>query len=180
MPELGPIEIMVVDFDGYRFKGEILPELERLKENDIVRMVDLLVVRKDRSGALAILTATDLGMQEMLEFGAKIGSLIGSGIAYDDSTVEGALAGLAMVSTGHVFDESEARRLAADLPNGFAAAVVILEHRWAVPLRAAVARAEGKIVSEEWLTEDRLAALGHQVESREPPPPGGNGHGSGH
>jgi len=176
MAEFGPIEIMVVDFDGYHFKGELMPELERLKEADIVRMVDLLVVRKDRSGALAILTATDLGMQEMLDFGAKIGSLIGSGIALDNSAIEGALAGLSMVSTGHVFDEAEARRLASDLPNGFAAAVVILEHRWAIPLHAAIGRAAGKIVSAEWLTAERLSMLGRGADYLEPP--SGNGHGS--
>ena len=52
MAELGPVEMMVIEFDGYRFKGEILPELERLKENDVIRLIDLLVLRKDRSGAL--------------------------------------------------------------------------------------------------------------------------------
>jgi uncharacterized membrane protein len=178
MPGLGPIEIMVVDFDGSHFRGEILPELERLKESDIVRLVDLLVVRKDRSGALAVMTATDLDMQEMLEFGAKVGSLIASGIA-TDARVEGALAGLDVVSTGHVFDEKEAQRLAAELPPGFAAAVVILEHRWAIPLREAIARADGVILSEEWLTPNRLVELGRSSPLADSAPiQPGNGHGA--
>ena len=46
MAEMGPVEMIVVEFDGYRFKGEIWPELERLKENDIIRLIDLLVLRR--------------------------------------------------------------------------------------------------------------------------------------
>jgi hypothetical protein len=160
MPELGPIEILIVDFDGYRFKGEIMPELERLKEADIVRLVDLLVVRKDRSGALAILTATDLGIDEMLDFAAKAGSLVESELGTRHATLEKALTNAEVATSGHVFDELEAQRLAAEIPNGFAAAVVLLEHRWAIPLRGAIARADGEIVMEEWLTADRLAELG--------------------
>jgi uncharacterized membrane protein len=157
--ELGPVEIVVVDFDGSHFHGEILPELERLKENGIVRLVDLLVVRKDRSGAVAVLTATDLGLDEMLAFGAKIGAIMGSGIAEGDDGLQGALAGLAMTSTGHVFDEAEAQRLAESIPNDFATAVMILEHRWALPLQDAIGRADGRMLSREWVTEQRLLEL---------------------
>ena len=155
-PELGPIEIVVIDFDGSHFKGEILPELERLKEHDIVRLVDLLVVRKDTSGAVAILTATDLGIDEMLAFGAKIGAIVGS---HDDAEVAGALAGLHVTAGGHVFDEAQAQELAASIPNDFATAVMFLEHRWAVPLQQAVGRADGTVLSREWISEHRLLEL---------------------
>jgi len=166
LSELGPVEILVVDFDGNHFRGELLPELERLKESDIVRLVDLLVVRKDRSGAVMIATATDLGLEEMLAFGAKIGAIAGSRIAGDDDSLQGTLAGLAMTSTGHVFDEGEAQKLAQQLPNGFATAVVILEHRWALPLHGAIARAGGRIISEEWISEQRLAELAVEHHNR--------------
>ena len=151
LPELGPVEIVVVDFDGSHFHGEILPELERLKEDEITRLVDLLVVRKDRSGAVAVLTATDFGLEEMLAFGAKLGAIAGS---RDD----GVLAELA-TPTGHVFDEAEAQRLAESIPNDFATAVIILEHRWMLPLQGAIDRADGKILSREWVTGSRLHEL---------------------
>jgi hypothetical protein len=166
LPTLGPVEILVVDFDGNHFRGELLPELERLKESDIVRLVDLLVIRKDRSGAVMIATATDLGLEEILAFGAKIGAIAGSAIAEDDDDVQGALAALAMNSTGHVFDEGEAQKLAQQLPNGFATAVVILEHRWALPLHGAIARAGGQIISEEWISDQRLHELGVEHNGR--------------
>jgi hypothetical protein len=159
LPELGPIEIMVVDFDGSHFKGEILPELERLKEGDIVRLVDLLVVRKDHVGAVAVLTATDLGMDEMLAFGEKIGALVAARIPEEDEVLRSALAGLELAASGHVFDEEEAQRLAASIPNDFATAVIILEHRWMLPLGAAIGRAGGQIISREWVSADRMPDL---------------------
>jgi uncharacterized membrane protein len=171
-PVLGPIELLVVDFAGNHFKGELLPELERLKESDIVRLVDLLIIRKDHAGAVLVATATDLGLDEMLAFGAKIGALIGSGVSGEyGGEVDGVLAGLAMTSSGHVFDEAEAQKLGASLPNNYACAVVFLEHRWALPFRAAIDRAEGKVMVQEWLSAETLAELGTGVHHR-----GGNGN----
>ena len=46
----GPVQMLVVAFDGNRFRGEIWPELERLKREGVVRILDLLLVRKDSDG----------------------------------------------------------------------------------------------------------------------------------
>ena len=50
MESMGPIQMLTLAFPGNQFKGEILPELERLKKEGIIRIVDLLMVRKDGSG----------------------------------------------------------------------------------------------------------------------------------
>ena len=180
MTEIGPVEMIVVEFDGYRFKGEIWPELERLKENDVIRLIDLLVLRKDRSGAVAVITATDLDVKEMLEFGAKIGSLMAPGMEGDEAFAQSVLTGLQKVSTGHIFDEREAQKLAEDVPLGTAVAVALIEHRWAIPLRRAIDRAEGEILSDEWLSAAHLIELGRMAGSAEQSGlgGGGNGHGS--
>ena len=182
MPELGPVEMIVVEFDGYRFKGEIWPELERLKENDVIRLIDLLVLRKDRSGALAVITATDLDMKEMLEFGAKIGSLMAPGMEGDEAFAQSVLTGLQKVSTGHIFDEKEAQKLAEDIPLGTAVAVALIEHRWAIPLRKAIDRADGEVLSDEWLSPEHLIELGRIAGATDQPGLGGgsNGHSNGH
>ena len=52
MDEFGPVQILVVGFDGTTFKGEILPEFQRLKELDIIRLVDMVVVSKDQDGEI--------------------------------------------------------------------------------------------------------------------------------
>ena len=61
---LGPIQLLVVGFDEGRFRGEILPELERLRELDVIRIVDLLFLRCDDNGELDRVTFSDLGVDE--------------------------------------------------------------------------------------------------------------------
>src|SRR5438093_12495000 len=88
----GPVQMLSMAFEGNRFKGEILPELERLKLEGIVRIIDLLVVRKDSSGAVATLTATDLDWEEATEYGAYLGTLIGFGAGGVEGADRGAMA----------------------------------------------------------------------------------------
>ena len=64
-------------FDGNRFRGEILPELERLKREGVVRILDLLLVRKDSVGAITHLVASDLDWEEAAAFGETMGMLAG-------------------------------------------------------------------------------------------------------
>src|SRR4051812_5812345 len=77
--EFGPLQLLTIAFDGSRFKGEIMPELERLKDGGLSRVVDMLAVRKDLSGATAVLTASDLEWLEATEVGAYIGTIVGYG-----------------------------------------------------------------------------------------------------
>jgi hypothetical protein len=74
---LGPIQMLTVAFDGSRFKGELLPELDRLKGERIIRVLDLMVVRKDQEGRVMVMTASDLDWEEAAAFGSYIGALAG-------------------------------------------------------------------------------------------------------
>ena len=47
---VGPVEIFVIAFDDPQFHGEIRAELERLRDGDIIRLVDLLAVGRPRTG----------------------------------------------------------------------------------------------------------------------------------
>src|SRR3954453_9864893 len=93
--DFGPLQMWTVAFDGNRFKGEILPELERLKREGVVRIVDLLAVRKDGTGAVAVITASDLEWEEATQFGAYLGTLIGFGAGGTDGAERGSIAGAA-------------------------------------------------------------------------------------
>jgi hypothetical protein len=117
----------------------------------------------------------------MLEFGAKIGSLMAPGLEGDEAYASSVMAGIQKVSTGHIFNEAEAAKLAEDIPLGTAVGVALIEHRWAIPLRAAIARADGEILSEEWLSPEHLMELGRMAGAGEQPGlGGGNGHSNGH
>ena len=50
--QIGPIQIAVIGFDDMNFEGDILPELKRLRDLDVIRLVDMLVITKSRSGEL--------------------------------------------------------------------------------------------------------------------------------
>jgi uncharacterized membrane protein len=160
MDEFGPVQIMVVGFDGPSFNGEILPELQRLKELDIIRVVDLVVVAKDDDGEITSVEISDLSDGEREEFGAIAGALIGLGAEGDEEGMEaGALAGAEAAEDG-ILGEEAMWSIADTIPDGTTAAVALLEHRWAIPLRDAIRRAGGVPLADSWIHPEDLIAIG--------------------
>ena len=156
----GPIQMLVVGFPGSRFRGEIWPELERLKQAGIVRILDLMLVRKDAEGGISHLKASDLDWEEAARFGEAIGALAGFAAGGTEAVAQGALAGMAELMDGHLFDEEDAFRLEQVMDPGNAVAVVLFEHLWARPLRDAVARAPGLELLNEWVRPEAVLAAG--------------------
>ena len=156
----GPVQLLFVAFEGNRFRGEIWPELERLKNEGVVRILDLLLVRKDGSGAVSHISSTDLGWEEAVEFGQAMGALAGftrEGLAGVET---GAMVGMADLMDGHLFDKEDAFRLEQLLPNSTSAAVVLFEHVWAKPLTEAVQRAQGFELANEWVEPLQIMVAG--------------------
>ena len=61
---LGPIEILVIEFPGNQFTGDIIPELERLIENDTISIIDGLLVKKDDDGEVTFVEFDELGIND--------------------------------------------------------------------------------------------------------------------
>jgi uncharacterized membrane protein len=162
----GPIQIWTFAFDGNRFKGEILPELDRLKEAKVIRLIDLLVVRKDGAGKVATLTASDLDWEEATSFGAMIGGLIGMGFAGEEGAEVGAMTGALELTDGHLLTDRTRDELIDVIPPNSTSAIALVEHVWAKPLKAAIARAGGLEVDNDWLRLDDLVALGLRTALR--------------
>jgi uncharacterized membrane protein len=162
----GPVQMIALVFEGNRFKGEILPELERLKESGTCRIIDLLLVRKDSSGAIAQLTATDLDWEEATDYGTYIGTLVGLGADGPEGAERGAMAGAAEMADGHLFDADDAFRLTGTLEAGTSIALVLLEHLWALPLLDAIDRAGGFVLENDWVSPDALIDVGLSAEGR--------------
>jgi uncharacterized membrane protein len=158
--EFGPLQVWSFVFDGNHFHGEILPELERLKNEQVIRLIDLLVVRKDSTGAVATLTASDLDWEEASSFGALIGALLGWGAGGGEAVATGAIAGAAELADGHVFGEVNRSALVESVPPNSTAAIALVEHIWAKPLQAAIGRADGVEIANDWLKVDELIARG--------------------
>jgi uncharacterized membrane protein len=156
----GPIQIWTFAFDGSRFRGEILPELDRLKDAGVIRLIDMLVIRKDAAGRVATMTASDLEWEEATSFGAMVGGLIGLGFAGEEGAEVGAITGALELADGHLFSEKTRSELIEIIPPNSTSAIALIEHIWAKPLKAAIARAEGMEVDNDWLRLDDLVALG--------------------
>ena len=157
---IGPVQMLVLGFEDPQFKGEILEELKRLKEADIVRVIDAAMVKKNEDDSVEILHTSDLSEEEAQEFGAIVGALIGLGAEGEEGMEAGAAAGAEALEDGHVFDDDAVWYLGDAIPEGTAAAVALLEHRWAIPLRDKIAKAGGLTLSDAWVHVADLVAVG--------------------
>ena len=145
---LGPIQLLVVGFDRPDFSGEVLVELERLRESDVVRLIDLLVVHKSADGVIRHLPHSGLTAGEAKSAGAVVSAVIGLGATHAEP--EG----------GHLLAEEEFWSLDEAIPNDSAAAIALVEHRWAIGTRDAIRAAGGVAVADAWLHPADLVAAG--------------------
>jgi hypothetical protein len=126
---IGPVQVLVVGFDELSFSGRVMAELERLREAGVVRLVDVLLVRRDEDGRFDTLPAPP-------------GSAPGSGTLAAD-----------ILGAGDAADPDGAGWSLADAvePGGIAA-VALLEHLWAKPLVDAIGAEGGRSLGEGWLS----------------------------
>lgn len=159
---IGPVQLIVLGFNHPHFHGEVIAELERLRENGTVRVIDSIAVYKDANGELEMEHLSNLTEQEAIELGSKIGALIGLGVEGEEGMEAGALAGAeeAAAEGINVFGDADAWDVLEDIPNDSAAALILLEHHWAVPLRDAIARAGGFRISDGFISPLDLVAIG--------------------
>jgi hypothetical protein len=133
--ELGPVDWIVVEFPGSKFKGEIAPALQDLVDRDIVRVLDLLIMKKDDDGTLEAFELSDLDDTEL-----------GSLRSYETA--------LAML-----LSEDDVEAVAAAVEPGSTAAVLVWENTWAAPFGSAVRRAGGQLVASGRIPVQALLAV---------------------
>jgi hypothetical protein len=121
--ELGPVDWIVVEFPGSRFNGQIAPALRDLVQRDLIRVLDLLVLKKDADGSVEACELADLDPSE-------IGELRG----YE--------AELAML-----LSEDDVVAVASAIDPGSSAAVLDWENSWAAPFASAVRESGGQLVA---------------------------------
>ena len=145
---LGPVQLLVVGFDRPDFSGEVLTELERLRKGDVVRVIDLLVVHRGADGVVRRLHHSDLTAGDAEGAGSVVGALIGLGATRVEA--EG----------GHLAADEEFWSLDEAIPNDSAAAIALVEHRWAIGMRDAMRAAGGVAVADAWIHPADLVAAG--------------------
>ena len=120
--EIGPVEYIVLAFPGNRFKGEIVPALAELVENETIRVIDLAFVKKDADGAITTLELDDMDENEAGGLGA-----------YGD--------------VGDLLNEDDLVRAAEALEPNNSAALLVWENTWAAPLSAAIRESNGQLAA---------------------------------
>lgn len=165
MLAMGPVQMMVLGFAEPDFTGKIAAELVRLRENDVVRIVDALVVQKGDDGDITAVQVSDLSLDEAIEMGAIAGALVGLGEGDEESVVDGAILGAEEGADGHLIPDEEVWYVADVIPDGSAAAIILLEHLWAVPLRNTIVDAGGVALADEWIHASDLIEIGIEAAS---------------
>ena len=159
---IGPVQLIVLGFNHPDFHGEVIEELERLHDSGTVRVIDALAVYKDANGELEAEHLSNLSEEEAIEVGSKIGALIGLGFEGEEGAEAGAEAGAqeAEAEGINIFGGVDDWDVLEDIPNDSAAALILLEHHWAVPLRDAIARAGGFRLADGFISPLDLVEVG--------------------
>jgi hypothetical protein len=123
LDELGPVDWIVVEFPGSKLTGEIAPILKDYVDRGLIRILDLLFLKKDGDGNFEAFEALDLEDSE-----------IGELRAYETA--------LAML-----LSEQDVVDLAETIEPGSSAAVLVWENLWAAPFGAAVRHAGGHLAA---------------------------------
>jgi uncharacterized membrane protein len=158
---IGPVQLLVLGFSHPEFHGEIIRELEKLRESDTVRVIDALAVHKDAEGEIEVLHLSNLTKDEAIELGSKVAALIGLGIEGEEGFEKGLAAGAEAAEDGiQLFSDEEAWDVLEEIPNDSAAALILLEHHWAVGLRDAIAKVGGFRIADGFISPLDLVQIG--------------------
>jgi uncharacterized membrane protein len=152
--------MLVLGFGEPDFTGQIAAELDRLRSLDFIRIVDAMVVNKDDDGDITSVQVSDLSADETTQTGTIIGALIGF---RQGGGEDGALAGEERMADGHLVSDEETWYVADTIPNGSAAAIILIEHLRAILLREAIVSAESIALADRWIHASDLIEVGFGV-----------------
>jgi hypothetical protein len=121
--ELGPVDYLVVEFppDAANFTGEMAAEIGRLVDNNVIRVLDLLILTKDADGAIEAVEIDDLDELDELR--------------------------VAETQLAELLAEEDVAHLAAAMEPGTTAGVLVWENVWAAPFASAARRAGGQLIA---------------------------------
>ena len=134
MAGIGPVEYLVIGFPGNRFKGEIVPAIAELVDNDLVHILDVLFIKKDADGTVTGFEYDAL--DDVLEFGF--------------AEVDG--------EAGDMLNDEDLQLAAEVLEPDSSAALIVWEDRWAAPVAQAIRDAGGRIIAGQRIQHEIVEA----------------------
>ncbi len=140
--QLGPVDYLVVEFPGSNFNGEIMPELVDLVQRGIIRVLDLVLIKKEEDGSY-----------DALEFDEIEDSALGDLREFERELAD-------------VLSEEDIISAADALEPGSTAGLLVYENLWAAPFASAVRRSGGQLVANGRIpVQALLAVLEHEIDT---------------
>jgi hypothetical protein len=140
--DLGPIDYLVVEFPQNRMTGEGLPMLVDLVDRGVIRILDLIFVRKDADGTTRGVEISDLDIEDRMGLSVFQGSSSG------------------------ILGQDEIDDVSAVLEPGSSAGVLVYENTWAAPFAAALRRGGGRLVATGRIPVQEILASLDAAEAR--------------
>ena len=141
---LGPVEYMVIEFPGNQFKGEIVPALREVVYKGVIRIIDLVFMRKDAQGNVSVMELADLQKDAADAFAP---------LAREASTL---------------FAEEDVQKVGEVMEMNSSVALLLFEHVWATRFRNAVLNANGRLLAGERIPREVVdAAVAWKPEEQE-------------
>jgi hypothetical protein len=163
---IGPIQFLAITFKEFQPDRGILAALRRATDSGAIRLLDLQFIRKDQAGKLTTMEMSGLSPTEAAEFGSVIGGLLDIGAASRGGAMEGTLAdALAVVESSYGLGLGDIQTVTERIRPGSAAAMLVIEHTWALEFGSAVQEAGGKLAAQGFLTREAVMKVGEELEA---------------
>lgn len=159
----GPIQLVVLGFDNPALPLGVVDELGRLRDAGAVRLIDGIWITKHDNGDLLEIRTSDFDQFEIEELAGVAGALFGLGAGGVEGALVGAIAGWdAAASDEFGINDDDILEIADRIPPGTSAAILILEHRWALGIKEAVRGDGGSLIAQGFITPESIIALGEE------------------
>jgi len=138
---LGPLEYLVIGFNGNHFDGSIARESGKVVESRTIRIVDLVFIHRDDTGKALIAELDAKSDPRFASFAGLLGDTMG------------------------LFTPEDLEVVAASMPDNTSALVVLFEHHWAVDVKVALEAAGGFLISRSVIPPEVLEEVQAELET---------------
>jgi hypothetical protein len=138
---LGPLEYLVIGFDGDRFDGSIAAQIEKAVDKGIIRLVDVVFITRNADGAAVIIELSNTDDPRFVSFAPLLAQMKA------------------------LFTPEDLEEIADSLPLGTSGLVLLFEHRWAEDLKDAISAAGGFLVNRVVIPPEVLAEVSAELEA---------------
>jgi uncharacterized membrane protein len=157
--QIGPVQLLVIGYPTDEPHPALRAELQRLRSEPGIRLLDLVHVRKHEDGQVERVELSDLSEAESIELGTLVGALVGFGAGGEAGAEMGALAGAVAAEGGATLGQ-DLWYVDDAIPPGTAATIALLEHQWAIRMRDELRTAGGVLLADAWVHPSDLVEVG--------------------